>query len=49
MEGHLIMSNQGWSRPASKDKSVGEKIYDVVTWPLRAVLRGLGRLILRKR
>lgn len=43
------MSNQGWSRPESSNKSVGEKIYDVVTWPLRKLLRGLGRLVLRKR
>ena len=43
------MSNQGWTRPESKDKSVGEKIYDVVTWPVRALLKGLGRLVLRRR
>lgn len=34
------MSNQGWSRVPSKStakKSVGEKVYDVVSWPFRKV------------
>ena len=33
------MSNQGWAPPPrnEKNKSAGEKVYDVVSWPFRKV------------
>ena len=42
------MSNQGWGRPRG-DRSTGEKVFDAVTWPIRAVFWGVVTLVMRRR
>ncbi len=44
------MSNQGWAGPPkdSKDKSAGEKVFDVVTWPFRKVFGFIAVRVLTK-
>ena len=44
------MSNMGWDRPARSDanKTTGEKVFDVVTWPFRKVFGFLGKKLLMK-
>jgi hypothetical protein len=42
------MSNQGWSRLPSKNKTAGEKVFAVVTWPFRKVFHAvIVRLLMR--
>ncbi|MBL8623888.1 MAG: hypothetical protein JNK64_21455 [Myxococcales bacterium] len=40
------MSNQGWSRPPRADRTVGEKVFDVVTWPVRKLAWGVAVVVL---
>jgi hypothetical protein len=42
------MSNQGWSRLPSRNKTLGDKIFAVVTWPLRKVFWFVAERVLRR-
>ena len=42
------MSNQGWAALPRKNKSTGEKVYDVVSWPFRKAFGFVvGRLFMK--
>lgn len=44
------MSNQGWAPPPRSDenKTTGEKVFDVVTWPFRKVFGFIAVRVLTK-
>jgi hypothetical protein len=42
------MSNQGWSQSPRSNKTAGEKVFAVVTWPFRKVFGFVATRLLMK-
>lgn len=42
------MSNQGWAQPPRKNKTTGDKVFAVVTWPFRKIFNAITNKLLAK-
>ena len=42
------MSNQGWAPPPSTNKTTGDKVFAVVTWPFRKTFGFVATKLLTK-
>lgn len=40
------MSNQGWSRLPSRDRTLGERIFDALLWPWKKLFFGIAAVLL---